>query len=373
MADERRPLALIIWAVLAVGAAAGVAWGVYLARGALLLIYISVLLAIGFRPIVRWLEVHPILRLGARRAPRWLAILVVYLTIMATLTIAGILVVPPLIAQSEELWNRTPALLDRAQDFLVEHNLLTHRITLREAVSRAPGTPGSAVGTVVTAVGRVVAGVLGFVTVLILTFYLLVESESLFVGFARLFPTDARPRVMHMSREISAKVSAWLNGQFILASVIGTSAAMGLYLLNVPYFYVLGLVAAIGETVPVIGPVISMVPAVLAGLSVSAKTALFVGLFWIGQQQIENHLLVPKVMQRQVGVNPVIVIAALLVGGSILGILGAVLAVPTAAIVQVIVQAILDERDRPKVEPLITPRLARTKDGSELGSEVGSS
>jgi predicted PurR-regulated permease PerM len=346
MAHEHSPKALIAWAVVAAGAAVAIAWGIYLARGALLLIYISVLLAIGFGPIVRWLELHPILRLGARRAPRWLAILVVYLTIVGTLTIAGILVVPPLIAQSEELWNRMPSMLDRAQDFLMEHNLLTHRITLREAVSRAPGTSGSAVGTVVTAVGRVVTGMLGFVTVLILTFYLLVESESLFVGFARLFPVDTRPQVMHMSREISAKVSAWLSGQLILAGVIGSTAAMGLYFLNVPYFYVLALVAAIGETVPVIGPVISMVPAVLAGLSVSGKTALFVALFWIGQQQIENHLLVPKVMQRQVGVNPVIVIAALLVGGSILGILGAVLAVPTVAIVQVIVEAVLDERDR---------------------------
>jgi predicted PurR-regulated permease PerM len=346
MADERGARALIVWAVLAAAAVAAIAWGVYLARGALLLIYISVLLAIGFGPIVRWLELHPILRLGARRAPRWLAILVVYLTIMGTLTIAGILVVPPLIAQSEELWSRTPSLLDKVQDFLMEHNLLTHRITLQEAVRRAPGTPGSAVGTFVTAVGRVVTGVVGFVTVLILTFYLLVESESLFLGFARLFPVDTRPRVLYMSREISTKVSAWLSGQLILAGVIGTTAAVGLYLLNVPYFYVLALVAAIGETAPVIGPVISMVPAVLVGLSVSAKTALFVAIFWIGQQQIENHLLVPKVMQRQVGVNPVIVIAALLVGGSILGILGAVLAVPTAAIVQVVVQAVLDERDR---------------------------
>jgi predicted PurR-regulated permease PerM len=356
MHDGRGARALIAWAVLAVAAAAALAWGMYLARGALLLIYVSVLLAIGFGPIVRWLELHPVLRFGARRAPRWLAILVVYLTIMGTLTIAGILVVPPLIAQFQDLWSRLPSLLDRAQDFLMTHNLLTHRISLEEAVSRAPGSPGSAVGTVATAVGRVVGGIVGFVTVLILTFYLMVESESLFAGFARLFPVETRPRVLYMSREISTKVSAWLNGQLILAGVIGTTAAVGLYFLSVPYFYVLALVAAIGETVPVIGPVISMLPAVLAGASVSAKTALFVAIFWIGQQQVENHLLVPKVMQRQVGVNPVIVIAALLVGGSILGILGAVLAVPTAAICQVIVQAILDERDRRTFEGSISTK-----------------
>jgi predicted PurR-regulated permease PerM len=349
MADRRGTRAVIVWAVATLAISVAIVWGIYLARGALLLIYVSVLLAIGFGPIVRWLERHPVLRLGARQAPRWLAILVVYVAIMGTLTIVGMLVVPPLLVQSEELWTRLPSLLDQAQDFLMEHKLLTHRITLQEAVSRAPA-PGSAVGTLATAVGRIVAGVLGFVTILIFTFYLLIESDALFAGFARLFPPDARPRVLQMSRDISTKVSAWLSGQLMLAGVIGTTAAVGLYLLNVPYFYVLGLVAAIGETVPVVGPVISMVPAVLVGLSVSPKIALFVALFWIAQQQVENHLLVPKVMQRRVGVNPVIVIAALLVGGSILGILGAVLAVPTAAIVQVVVEAVLDERDRARPE-----------------------
>ena len=112
-----------------------------------------------------------------------------------------------------------------------------------------------------------------------------------------------------------------------------------------PYFYVLALIAAIGEMVPVIGPILSAAPAILAGLTVSPQTALFVAVFWVAQQQLENHLLVPKVMQRQVGVSPVIVIVALLVGGAALGIMGALLAVPTAAILQVIVQEILDERE----------------------------
>ena len=126
---------------------------------------------------------------------------------------------------------------------------------------------------------------------------------------------------------------------------------MGLYRLGVPYFYVLALIAAVGELVPVIGPILSAGPAILAGLSVSPQTALFVAIFWIVQQQLENHLLVPKVMERQVGVSPVIVIVALLIGGSVLGILGAVLAVPTAAIVQVILQEVLDQRDRATGQP----------------------
>lgn len=339
-----RTKGLIAWTIAMVALAVAVASLVYLARGALLLVYVSVLLAIGFSPIVRTIERHPVKR-GDRAVPRWLAILVVYLVIVATLTIIGFLVIPPLVDQARDLWTRLPSLIDQAQTFLIEHGLLSHRITLEEAVRSAPG-PGTTVGTVGRAVTGIAEAVFGFITILILTFYLLIDADALFAGFARLFPRETRPRVVDASRKITTKVSAWLNGQLILAGTIGSTAAIGLYLLGVPYFYVLALIAAIGEMVPVIGPVLSSVPAILAGLSVSPQTALFVALFWIVQQQIENHLLVPKVMQRQVGVSPVIVISALLVGGSLLGIIGALLAVPTAAIIQVIMSEVLDERDR---------------------------
>jgi len=343
MADRAK--GLIVWTLAMVLVAIAGAWLLYRARDALLVIYVSVLLAIGFGPIVRTIERHPVKR-GDRALPRWLAILVVYLVIVAALTITGVLVIPPLVDQARELWTRLPSFLDQAQTFLINRGLLNHRITLEEAVRNAPGTPGTAVGTVATAVTNILGFLLAFITILILTFYLLIDSEALFTAFARLFPREARPRVLDASRKITTKVSAWLSGQLMLAGTIGASAAIGLYLLGVPYFYVLALIAAIGEMVPVIGPILSAAPAILAGLTVSPQTALFVALFWIAQQQFENHLLVPKVMERQVGVSPVIVIVALLVGGAALGIMGALLAVPTAAILQVIVQEILDDRDR---------------------------
>ena len=336
---------LIVWTIAMAALAVVAGWVVFLARDVLLLVYVSVLLAIGFAPIVRAIERKPAPHLGARRLPRWVAILVVYLVIVAVLTFIGFLVIPPLIDQSQELWTRLPDAIDKAQDFLIRHGVISHTITLEEAVRSAPGSPGTAVGKVATAVTHVVTGVLAFITVLILTFYLLIDSQSLFAGFARLFPPARRPRVVAASSRISTKISAWLSGQLILAGTIGTTAAIGLYLLGVPYFYVLALVAAIGEVVPIVGPILSAIPAILAGLSVSPQTALFVAIFWIAQQQLENHLLVPKVMERQVGVSPVVVIVALLVGGSVLGIVGAILAVPTAAILQVILEQVLEERE----------------------------
>jgi predicted PurR-regulated permease PerM len=322
-----------------------VLWAMYLVRDVLLLIYISGLLAIGFGPLVRAIENQTLVPVGTHRLPRWLAILVVYLAIVGVLTLLGLMVVPPLLAQARGLLQELPNLLERAQSILIEYGVLNNPITLEDAVRRAP-TPGDAVGTITTAVTGVVSGIAGFVTILILTFYLLIESATISEGFARLFPRAERPRVRDVSRQISDKVSAWLNGQLILAGTIGVSAAIGLYLLGVPYFYVLAFIAALGELIPVVGPIFAAVPGVIVAFTVSPRTGFFVLIFFIIQQQVENHLLVPKVMERQVGVSAVTVIVALLIGGSLLGIVGAILAVPSAAIIQVVLQELLDERDR---------------------------
>jgi predicted PurR-regulated permease PerM len=106
---------------------------------------------------------------------------------------------------------------------------------------------------------------------------------------------------------------------------------------------VLALIAAVGEMIPVVGPLLSAIPAIIVAFTVSPALALGVAVFFILQQQFENHVLVPKVMERQVGVSAVVVIIALLIGGSLLGIMGAILAVPTAAILQVLYEELVPE------------------------------
>jgi predicted PurR-regulated permease PerM len=295
---------------------------------------------------VHSIEHQPWIAIGIRRLPRWLAILIVYITIIAAIVLVALLVVPPLVAQAGELWTELPRLVERAQEVLVRRGLLERPITLGEAVRQAPQASGTAVGTAAVAVTWTASFLLESITVLILTFYLLVDSESLFAGFARLFPREQRPRLRQAASQISTKVSAWMAGQMILAATIGTTAAVALWLLEVPYFYVLALIAAVGEMIPVLGPFLSAIPAITVALTVSPQTALWVAVFWLVQQQVENNLLVPKIMERQVGVSPVVVIAALMIGGALLGILGALLAVPTAAILQVVVLELLEQREQ---------------------------
>jgi predicted PurR-regulated permease PerM len=334
---------LILWTICMVAFAAIVLWSAYLARNVLLLIYVSGLFATGFSPLVRIIEKQKLLPVGTRRFPRWSAILLIYVMILGALGSVALMVAPPLSEQARALADELPSMFDRAQQYLVSKGVLDHPLTLREAVEQAPGDGTDAVGAVYQTVAGLVGGIFGFVTILILTFYILIDAETLFEGFLRLFPKRRRPQISEISRHITYKVSAWLTGQLLLAAVIGTTAAAGLWLIGVPYFYVLALIAAIGEMVPVVGPIFSAIPALAVALTVSPQTALFVLIFFIVQQQFENHVLVPKVMERQVGVSAVTIIVALLIGGSLLGIAGAVLAVPTAAILQVVVQEVWRE------------------------------
>ena len=246
------------------------------AREALMLVYISALIAMGFSPIVQLIEQRH--ATGRRRVPRWFAILILYAAIVGILVLLGLMVIPPLVAQAEALWTRLPIYFNRFQEFLIRYKLMTHSVTLQEAVQSAPtGASGNAVGTVLVAISSVIGGVFGLVTILILSFYLLVEAHAMFEYLVRFVPAGRRGDVAIAAREAVVKVSAWLRAQFTLAGVMGVFAASGLWLMDVPYFYVIALVAAIGETIPIVGPVIGGVTAVAVAITVSPKLALTVG------------------------------------------------------------------------------------------------
>jgi predicted PurR-regulated permease PerM len=326
--ETARTLAIVAAAVI-------IGWALYLAREALLLIYISALLATGFSPLIAFIERQRVIPIGAR-VPRWLTILVFYLVFLSVVTGIALMVVPPLVYQATDLWARMPASFSDVQSFLLAHHVISHPVTLGEAVSQAPASTGNAVATVLSTVWTVVGGIIGLVTIFILTFYLMVEAESIMTAFARLFPADLRSDVIEAERQVARKVSAWLNGHLMLALVVGTLVAAGLFVIGVPYFYVIALVAALGELVPMLGPIVAGLVATGIALTVSLKLAAAALLYFLVLQLVESNLLVPKIMERQVGLGPVAVIVALMIGGAIHGIIGAVLAIPTTAILKVV-------------------------------------
>jgi predicted PurR-regulated permease PerM len=336
------PRALIRYAVVTLAVAVFICWALWEVREALIIVYISALVAIGLSPVVNTLERKRLMR---QRVPRWVAILVIYLCIIGAIVGVAILVIPAIVMQARQLAMDLPRLLHQGQQWLINHGLMTREISAQEAVQQTASSSGAqdTVGLVIGAIWGFVGGVFGLITILVLAFYLLVDSSGLVNVFVRLFPREKRAQVQDACRRVTNKVSAWLGGQLLLAGIIGSTAALGLWLMGVPFFYVLALIAAIGEMIPIVGPILSAVPAIAVALSVKPALALGVIIFFFAQQQLENHILVPRIMQRQVGISAVFVIIALLIGGSLLGVIGAILAVPTAAILQVLFEELMND------------------------------
>ena len=321
-----------------------VTYALYQIREVLLTLYISSLLAIGLSPIVRKIEREKLLA-GRFRVPRWLAILTLYITFLSAVALVLALVLPPLVAQIRQLIADLPSYVDRLQADFVRRGWLDHSWSWSSLITQMKMPPGAALTGIFGAVTGAV-GILGkVITVLLLPFYLLLEASTLRAALLRLIAPENKKRADRIARTVTTKVGAWLGGQLLLGAVIGTATTIALWLLGVPYFYVLGLVAAVGELIPVIGPVLAAVPAILLGFTVSPQTALFVALYCWGQQFVENNFLVPRIMERQVGVSPVTIIVALLVGSTLLGFVGAILAVPSAAIAQVLYQEFLNKAE----------------------------
>ena len=336
------PRAIVRYALLCTVIAVALVWALYLVRAQILLIYVSALFAIGLAPLVRMIERRRVMPIGKRRLPRWAAILVIYATVLGLLAALAGAVVPPLVDQGRQLWTDLPTRLDLLQKKIVEWGVMPAGTSFAELLKQAPVAGSTdAVTTVLVAIWGIVGGVFGVVTILLLTFYLLVDSAHLFNLFVRLFPGSQRQRVSSVAEQVSVKISAWLGGQILLGFIIGTTSAIGLALIGVPYFFVLAVIAGIGEMIPMVGPLLAAIPAIAVAFTVSPGMGLAVALFCWAVQIIENNFLVPKVMSQQVGLSAITVIVALIIGSSLLGLAGALLAVPTAAILQVLFEELV--------------------------------
>jgi predicted PurR-regulated permease PerM len=169
------------------------------------------------------------------------------------------------------------------------------------------------------------------------------ERENLEERIAAFF-VGREQRVKSLIVQIEEKLGSWLRGQLFLSLIIGILSYIGLLVLGIPYALPLAVVAGVLEVIPVIGPIISSIPSVLIALTISPILGLAVAAMYFVIQQLENHLIVPQVMKRAVGLNPLIVILAIAIGSSLLGFAGALLAVPIAVVLQTVVGEVIESR-----------------------------
>ncbi len=293
----------------------------------LILLFIALILMSGLSPIVNYLSRY--------RFPKPLSIGLSYIVIVGVIGGLLYLALNPVIIQTQSLLKVLPASISQ----ILPANVIDPSLLQREL--------GTLSSNLVSYSLTLFSNVLAIISVLVLTFYLLLERDKLDKLISQFFIGEEK-RVERLTDKIEEKLGAWLRGQVTLSLIIGTLVYIILFVLGIPFALPLAILAGLLEVVPTIGPIISAIPAVLAGFLISPFVALLVGLSFFVIQQLENSLIVPQVMRRAVGLNPLVVILAVAIGGKILGIAGALLAVPITVVIQIITEDVLRTNESTK-------------------------
>jgi len=258
-------------------------------------------------------------------------LILIFLAILIIALIAYV-IFPPLIIQFKELISSIPDLINKY------HFSDNYKKILIDNSKSLANNPSAITGSFINITAGVFGGVFSFVTAIVLTIYLLLDRNGLNHFVANLFPSDSQLSILAVTKKIAEKVGNWFRGQMLLCLSMGVVYFIILASLNVPYALPLAVIGAVLEIVPTIGPIISGVLAILVALTVSPIIAIIVAALFIVASQLENAFLVPKIMQRAVGLSPVVIIMAILIGAKVLGIAGALIAVPIVASFAVIIQ-----------------------------------
>jgi predicted PurR-regulated permease PerM len=310
------------------------------------LIVVLVLFAILFATVIE----RPVLKLEARGWPRAAGILAVYAVILLGIAAIGTIFVPLITSEARAFSNEAPSLIDDlAEDWRTSDNQFLARTGYRYLTqlkfrleNPPPPTGDTAIG-VATGIG---AALFGIVATFVIGFYYLMEKQFFKRLLLQQLQPESQERVNHIWNDVEAKVGDWLRGQLVLCLIIGVAAGVGYGLLGLRFWLLLAVFAGITELIPIIGPWIGGVPAFTVALLDSWEKAIIVAVFLILLQFTENSILVPRIMRGAIGLSPLTVFLAVLVGGQYMGVLGALLALPFAAAIQVVISDALRMRQQ---------------------------
>ncbi len=300
-------------------------WFFWYIREIVAMVVTALLLAALIDPFADWFQ--------ERKIPRGLAVIIVYVILGLIATLVIVALVPVVIEQVTQLFGSGP-FAETLQDIFLSNSTLFD--VQRFIVSLLSGE--TSIATLFSQIGSFLSGFLALLVVLVLAFYMVVEEDTAKKVFKNLAPIEYQPFLVQLLTKIQTKIGAWLRGQLLLGLIVGTTCFIGLSILGVKYALLLGIIAGLFEIVPYVGPTLSVIPAVLVGFTQSLVMGVIVLLMYLVVQQVENNILVPKIMQKVTGLNPIVSIVALLVGIKIGGLVGAILSIPIATMLSVILE-----------------------------------
>jgi len=304
----------------------------------MLLILLALVLANALDPFLSRLE---------RVMPRSLGVLVIYAGGLALAAVIGFLFGQQISAQAQGLGQSLPAMLDQAGGYLstlaLNHGIpvpwIDHTTATDQVTQTVQGGLKDFLGKALNLAALLANGVVDMLLVLVMGFYFMAGGPGMRRAFIRLFPQRHQDKAAFVASASSAVLGSYIRGQLILAAIIGVGAGLGCALLGVRYPLAIAVFAFVFELIPMVGPVLSAIPAVFIALFQPFPLVVWVILFFVALQMFENHILAPRIQGHAVGIHPVLALIALVLGADLFGVFGALLAVPTAGILSVLLSA----------------------------------
>jgi predicted PurR-regulated permease PerM len=323
--------------VVTVAGVALLLYAVYLVRSLILLVIVAAFLAIGLDPAVRRLETW-----GIRRG---FAVAMIF-TVTVLFLIAFIAtVIPPLISQIAKFATNLPHYVQdlaaknpRIQDFVEKNDIAAK---LQEATKSAPTIIGSSFSKILGAAGSVLSALFRVLTVLVLTIYFSMSLGHIRSGTLKLVPKSRRARVSELLDPILEKIGGYIAGNIAISIIAGAAAFVFMAIAGVPFPVALALWVAIADLIPLVGATLGAVPAVIVAFFASVPLGIATLVYFVVYQQVENYVIAPRVMTKAVDISPAAVLVAALVGGNLLGFVGALMAIPAAAAIKLIAQEVI--------------------------------
>ncbi len=311
-----------------------VALAVWRAQHVLLVFFFGCLLAVALHRAGRLLS-------RLTRLPRRPATVLSFLLALIAIIGGSVLFGNQIADQIHQVVERLPAARDALDGFLGQFGI--HDVGLNSVVSTFASSAADMVGSATSILSGGVSYALDGIFVLFVCLFLALSPERYRDGLVRLVPPTGRERFRHVLDEAGTQLGTWLVGQLLLMVMVGGAAMLGLGLLGLPLFAALGVIAGLLEFVPVIGPIVAAVPAILIGFTVSPSMALYVALLYLAINQLEGNVLLPLIQQREVDLPPLLTMAAVIAFGAIFGLMGLVIAVPLLVVLKVFVERLYIE------------------------------
>lgn len=302
-----------------------IVWFIVQTRGILATVFAAYVLMAGLAPVVKFLRAHKI--------PKIAAIIVSYSLVIAVVLLLVIPIIPFFAAQIQSLYKNFPLYLNQAAQ-VFGYSISSTQIN--NVLQAEIGVIGE---NALTLTSWIFGGLFSLLTVLVISFYLMLDYNRIRRGFAVLFEEKHEKHVYETMDLLEERLGAWVRGQMLLCFSIAFCTWGALSIIGLEYALPLALLAGILELVPTIGPILSSVPAIIVALTISPATTIVVVIAYFVIQMAENNILVPKIMEKAVGLNPIVIILAVVLGGELMGIVGAFLAIPFILMLVIVVQS----------------------------------